>query len=192
MSTEIARRIEFTFDEVGINCISTLELSRITRRSHKDILRIFRTLRSEGRLIGATGAPIAFYQDGRNRQQSMYLLTEAGCTLMLAAMEMRTPDEREFRKKLFKGFEDRQMALIKSSKPRTTKGKYGYVAAEEGDKEHHYKRVLREGRTDKELDEGKMLHLHYSGTGMFASRDAVRCFTYRKDGSRIEQLVGAN
>jgi len=190
--------VEFTSDEVGINCVSTVEIARLFGREHKSILRQVRILRAEGRMIDAMSAPLpksggaelapSDYKDERGKRQPMHLLTEFGCATLIGSLNFTEAWEKQIQKQISQEFIRKQIKLLKSVKPKSPKGKYGYVAAEEGDKEHHYKRVLREGRTDKELDEGKMLHLHYSGTGMFASRDAVRCFTYRKDGTRIEQL----
>ena len=78
MVTKTIATIEFTIDEVGINCVSTVEFSRVFGRPHAGILRQVRVLRDDGRLVDALSAPTS-YLDSQNKKMPMHLSIGIHC-----------------------------------------------------------------------------------------------------------------
>ena len=167
-----ALTVSFQSNAHGINCITSLQVADEFDLRHDNVLRKVASLVKEEDLDTLNSEGIS-YKDSLKRNRPMYLLTESGFSILVYALNLRTKEQREKRKRILALFRKKQQMKISSGKE-SLKGKCGHISVTyEGDRYPTKLRVLKENHTEEELREGKLLHMRgsYKGLG-----DAIEKF----------------
>ena len=99
----------------GLTHISSRTVATLFRRRHDNVLQQIQNLLEEEILLPLQ-CQANEYKDSIGRTLPMYLLTEAGFTVLVSTYNLKTKEDKELRKSIIKQFHEKQENTISQNR----------------------------------------------------------------------------